>query len=60
MSNTKDKLADLKKVSEPRSRRVQILITPQLHDRMKAISAETGASVNEIVNKAIEAYLEDL
>lgn len=56
----KDKIAELKRASEPRSRRVQILITPQLHDRLKEISAEYGASVNEIINKAIESYIEDL
>lgn len=60
MSKTSDKLEDLKRVSEPRSKRVQILIPPQLHDKMKEISAETGASVNEIINKALEAYLSDL
>ena len=57
---TKDKLAELKRVSESRSRRVQILITPQLHDRLKEISAEYGASVNEIINKAIETFIEDI
>ena len=56
----KDKLSELKKASESRSRRVQILITPKLHDRLKEISAEYGASVNEIINKAIETFIEDI
>lgn len=60
MSKTTDKLADLRRASEPRSKRVQILITTQLHDKLKEVSASTGASVNEIINKAIESYVADL
>ncbi len=56
----KDKLADLRKTSESRTKRVQILIPPQMHEKLKEISAEYGASVNEIINKAIESYLEDI
>ena len=59
MGNT-EKLDGLRKNSEARSRRVQLLITPQTHDRLKEISEEYGASVNEIINKAIELFIEDL
>ena len=55
-----NKLDELKKDSEKRSERIQILITPQLLDRLKAVKSETGASVSEIVNRAIESYLEDI
>lgn len=55
-----DKLAELKKGSDPRSKRVQLLITPQMHEKLKSISEESGASVNEIINKAIESYIKDI
>ncbi len=60
MSRAEDKLTDLKKASDTKSRRVQILLTPAIHDKLKEISEETGASVNKIVNKAIETFIEDL
>ena len=55
-----NKLEELKRDSETRSERVQILVTPQLLERLKEIKSETGASVNEIINRAIESYLEDI
>ena len=55
-----EKLAELKRSSGSRSRRVQVLITPQMHDKLKNISEETGASVNEIINKSIESYIRNL
>lgn len=60
MNSKEEKLSKLKRSSESRSKRVQLLITPQLHDRLKEISSETGASVNEIINTAIEVYIEEL
>lgn len=60
MDKTKDKLTDLRKASDTRSRRVQILLTPRTHDKLKEISENTGASVNEIINQAIETFIEDL
>lgn len=55
-----NKLEELKKDFEKRSERIQILLTPSQLERLKAIKTETGASVSEIVNRAIESYLEDL
>ena len=55
-----NKLDELRKSSENRSKRVQILITPQTYDKLKEISEDTGASVNGIINKAIESFIADL
>ena len=60
MSTTIDKLEDLKRKADTRSKRVQILITPQTYDKLKEISEGTGASVNGIITKAIETFIEDL
>ena len=60
MSRAEDKLTDLKKASDTKSRRVQILLTPATHDKLKEISKKTGASVNKIITKAIETFIEDL
>lgn len=59
-SVNESKLADLKTGSETRSKRVQILIPPQMHNKLKEISESTGASINEIINKSIEQYITDL
>ena len=56
-SSRSEKLAELKKA---RSKRVQILIPPSMHEKLKRISEETGASVNEIINKSIEKYIKNL
>ena len=60
MSRAEEKLTDLKKASDTKSRRVQILLTPATHDKLKEISNKTGASVNKSINKAIETVIEDL
>lgn len=60
MSKAEDKLTDLKKTPDTKSRRVQILLTPATHDKLREISKKTGASVNKIINKAIETFIEDL
>ncbi len=59
MTNTK-KLAELKKESETRSRRVQLLITPKMHDKLKEIADQADTSVNQVIFKAIETFIEDL
>jgi predicted DNA-binding protein len=59
MSKTK-KLEELKRDFEKRSERIQILLTPSQLERLKEIKSETGASVSEIFNRAIESYLEDI
>lgn len=42
---------------ETRSKRMQVLVTPTLFDTLKSLSAETGLSVNEIVNIALTEYV---
>jgi hypothetical protein len=53
-----EKLRELgEKTPETRSKRVQLLLTPSMFDALKALSADTGLSVNEIINIALEEYL---
>lgn len=53
-----EKLRELgENTPETRSRRVQVLVTPTLFDTLKSLSAETGLSVNEIVNVALTEYV---
>ena len=53
-----EKLRELgEKTPETRSKRVQLLLTPSMFDALKALSAETGLSVNEIINIALGEYL---
>lgn len=40
-----------------RSIRKQILLTPVDHEHLKIVSDYTGLSQNEIINKALNAYL---
>ena len=42
---------------ESKTRRLQSLIKPSVHNRIKEISKLTGFSVNEIVCKALEEYI---
>ena len=44
-------------VQETRSKRVQLLMTPSMFDALKALSTETGLSVNKIVELALVEYL---
>lgn len=39
---------------ETKSRRLQLLMQPSLHDRIKARAAAEGLSVNEYIHKALE------
>lgn len=53
-----EKLRELgENTPETRSKRVQVLVTPTLFDTLKSLSAETGLSVNEIVNVALTEYV---
>lgn len=53
-----EKLRELgEKTPETRSKRVQLLLTPSMFDALKALSADTGLSVNEIINVALSEYL---
>lgn len=53
-----EKLRELgEKTPETRSKRVQLLLTPSMFDALKALSVETGLSVNEIINVALSEYL---
>ena len=53
-----EKLRELgENTPETRSRRVQVLLTPTLFDTLKALSVETGLSVNEIINVALSEYV---
>ena len=39
---------------EPKSKRLQLLIRPSLYEAIKNKSDQTGESVNELINKALE------
>lgn len=59
---TTDELIQLLKTKaadkpETRSKRVQLLLTPTMFDALKALAAETGLSVNEIINVALAEYI---
>lgn len=43
---------------ETKSKRVQILIQPSVHDKLKAIAKAENTSVNEIINIALREYVE--
>lgn len=65
---TEEKLKDIDLTpKEYKSRRVQILLKPKIHDSLKELAeqlkAETGnkhISVNDLINKILEAYLKEL
>lgn len=53
-----EKLRELgENTPETRSRRIQVLVTPTMFDTLKSLSAETGLSVNEIINVALTEYV---
>ena len=53
-----EKLRELgENTPETRSKRLQVLVTPTLFDTLKSLSAETGLSVNEIINVALSEYV---
>ena len=45
--------------TETKSKRLQLLITPSLHEKLKDLSKAEGLSINEIANRAFEAYIKD-
>lgn len=44
-------------IREAKTERLQILIRPTTHEKLKHIAAETGQSKNEIINNLIENYI---
>ena len=49
-------MAKLKKVEEKRCVRVPFLCTPILYDKMYKRAIDTGASINDIINKLCEKH----
>ena len=45
--------------TETKSKRLQLLITPSLHEKLKDLSKAESLSINEIANRAFEAYIKD-
>ena len=43
---------------ETKSKRVNVLMQPSLHERIKAAAAAQGLSVNDYIHKALEAAVE--
>lgn len=43
---------------ETKSRRLQLLVQPSLHKKLKQHSTTLGISVNELVHSVLESYLE--
>ena len=50
-----DKLSN--SLPETKSKRLQILVTPTMFQRLKTLSEGTGISVNALVNGALKEYL---
>lgn len=44
--------------TEPRSKRLQVVLTPTLYRHIKAAAESKGISVNEYVNRTLEAKIE--
>ena len=42
---------------ETRSRKMQILMQPRLHQRLKRLAEQQGTSVNELIHRAVEAFV---
>lgn len=45
---------------ETKSRKVQVLMQPSLHARIKAQAAKAGVSVNEMISRLVAAGLETM
>lgn len=43
---------------ETKSRRIQVLIKPSMHDALKDIAEHEGISVNEAINEAVLDYIQ--
>ena len=48
----------LEKITEKRTKRIQLVTEPSLYDRLKAAAAAAGVSVNEYVIQAINEKIE--
>ena len=64
MRDTKDTQNVIEKLTalgadtpETRSRRIQVLLTPTMHDTLKALAEKTGVSVNGIINAALSEFI---
>ena len=42
---------------ETRSKRLQLLLTPSLHDNLKKIAQSENRSLNDLINSILESYL---
>ena len=42
---------------ETRSKKMQILMQPRLHQRLKRLAEQQGTSVNELIHRAVEAFV---
>ena len=45
--------------AEPRSRRMQLLVKPSIHDRLQEIAREENVSVNQIAERSFLSYVEN-
>ena len=43
---------------ETRSRRVQVLMKPSLHQKLKILAAENSTSMNDLIHQLLEAVIE--
>ena len=43
---------------EVRSKRINVLMQPSLHERAKAVANQRGVSLNELIHAAVEEYVE--
>ena len=61
MPTKNEKIQQLRSIAdskpESRSRRVQLLIAPSLYDEIKVMADESGVSVNEVINAALNEYV---
>jgi len=44
--------------AETRSKKMQILMQPRLHQRLKRLAEQQGTSVNELIHRAVESFVE--
>ena len=44
---------------ETKSRRLAVLLTPSLHEKLAEASRQTGVSKNDIINQCLESFLSE-
>lgn len=44
---------------ETKSKRLQLLMQPSLHTRLKRLADDKGVSLNELIHSALETYAEE-